>query len=83
MGRDGGGAVDERWVLMIDQEVEVVQANILGEVGQFLFRYVFSAHVPTGVVSWDYVVVSSSHRFLYSSYFKLNNFCINNSPFGT
>lgn len=50
-------AADPEWVLVLEVEVERVQANVLGEVGQLLFAVVVVAHVPSAVVGvYDNVV---------------------------
>lgn len=58
----------EKWEIVVDHEVEVIQANIFGKIVQFLFGYIVPRQIPTAVVGQKYVLVDITHGFLFVNY---------------
>lgn len=54
----------ERWEIVVDHEVEVIQANVFGKIVQFLFGYIVPRQIPSAVVGQKYILVDITHGFL-------------------
>ena len=62
----------ERWMIVVDHEVKMIEANVLGKVVQSLFGLVVSDCVPAAVVGRKYIVLDTTCGLLYASCSQLD-----------